>query len=119
MVCLSSHRVSACADLWVAEFQGLWRYIKDWQEVFRHFDRDRSGSIDGHELASALSSFGYKLSPMILALVEQKYGEHHLGSDVSAGGAYFHHCSVWAGRDGIWASAWDYLRSLCEGLCGS
>lgn len=55
------------------EFQGLWRYIKDWQDVFRHFDRDHSGSIDGHELASALSSFGYKLSPMILALVEQKY----------------------------------------------
>lgn len=55
------------------EFQGLWRYIKDWQDVFRHFDRDRSGSIDGHELAAALNSFGYKLSPMILALVEQKY----------------------------------------------
>lgn len=55
------------------EFQGLWRYIKDWQDVFRHFDRDRSGSIDGHELAAALNSFGYKLSPMILSLVEQKY----------------------------------------------
>lgn len=55
------------------EFQGLWRYIKDWQEVFRHFDRDRSGSIDGHELASALNSFGYKLSPIILSLIEQKY----------------------------------------------
>jgi len=55
------------------EFQGLWRYIKDWQDVFRHFDRDRSGSIDGRELAAALNSFGYKLSPMLLTLVEQKY----------------------------------------------
>ncbi|KAF9648065.1 EF-hand [Thelephora ganbajun] len=55
------------------EFQGLWRYIKDWQDVFRHFDRDRSGSIDGHELASALNSFGYKLSPQLLSLIEQKY----------------------------------------------
>lgn len=55
------------------EFQGLWRYIKDWQDVFKHFDRDRSGSIDGHELSAALNSFGYKLSPMILALIEQKY----------------------------------------------
>jgi len=55
------------------EFQGLWRYIKDWQEVFRHFDQDHSGSIDGHELAAALTSFGYKLSPQLLSLVEQKY----------------------------------------------
>lgn len=59
----------------VVEFQGLWRYINDWQRVFKHFDRDRSGSIDGHELSAALDSFGYKLSPQLLSLVEQKYGE--------------------------------------------
>jgi len=63
------------------EFQGLWRYIKDWQGVFRHFDRDHSGSIDGHELASALNSFGYKLSPQLLSLVEQKYVASGPGSD--------------------------------------
>lgn len=56
------------------EFAGLWKYIADWQNVFKHFDRDRSGSIDGHELAQALRSFGYTLSPFILSLVEQKYG---------------------------------------------
>ena len=33
------------------EFAGLWKYIADWQNVFKHFDRDQSGSIDGHELA--------------------------------------------------------------------
>lgn len=74
------------------EFQGLWRYIKDWQEVFRHFDRDHSGSIDGHELASALNSFGYKLSPQLLSLVEQKYGECGFGATMRAfhceGGGY-------------------------------
>ena len=58
----------------VLEFAGLWKYISDWQNVFRHFDRDRSGSIDGHELADALRSFGYTLSPTILSLLEQKYG---------------------------------------------
>ncbi|GBE82346.1 hypothetical protein BKA93DRAFT_760590 [Sparassis latifolia] len=56
-----------------SEFSGLWKYIQDWQNVFRHFDRDRSGSIDGHELAEALRSFGYNLSPNILTLIEQKY----------------------------------------------
>ncbi|GLB35101.1 putative EF-hand domain containing protein [Lyophyllum shimeji] len=41
--------------------------------VFRHFDRDRSGSIDGRELAEALRSFGYNLSPPLLTLIEHKY----------------------------------------------
>ncbi|EIN06448.1 EF-hand [Punctularia strigosozonata HHB-11173 SS5] len=62
------------------EFAGLWKYIRDWQNVFRHFDRDRSGSIDGRELQEALSQFGYNLSPQLLTLVERKY-------DMKAGAA--------------------------------
>jgi len=56
-----------------AEFSGLWKYISDWQGVFRHFDRDRSGSIDGQELSEALRTFGYNLAPSLLVLIEQKY----------------------------------------------
>jgi len=56
-----------------AEFSGLWKYIADWQGVFRHFDRDQSGSIEGRELSEALRSFGYSLSPPLLMLIEQKY----------------------------------------------
>ncbi|RDB25186.1 Programmed cell death protein 6 [Hypsizygus marmoreus] len=55
------------------EFSGLWKYIKDWQNVFKHFDRDRSGSIDGQELRDALAQFGYNLSPPLLDLVQKKY----------------------------------------------
>ncbi|KAI0686713.1 hypothetical protein BC835DRAFT_441785 [Cytidiella melzeri] len=56
-----------------SQFAGLWKYVKDWQNVFRHFDRDRSGSIDGQELSQALSQFGYNLSPQLMNLVEKKY----------------------------------------------
>jgi len=56
-----------------AEFSGLWKYIADWQGVFRHFDRDQSGTIEGRELSEALRSFGYNLSPPLLMLIEQKY----------------------------------------------
>ena len=59
------------------EFTGLWKYISEWQGVFRHFDKDRSGTIDGHELAEALRSFGYRLAPSLLTLIEQKYGKPH------------------------------------------
>ncbi|KAF8466516.1 hypothetical protein JB92DRAFT_3086221 [Gautieria morchelliformis] len=63
------------------EFAGLWKYVKRGirslmarnVSVFRHFDSDRSGSIDGPELANALRQFGYNLSPQLLSLVEKKY----------------------------------------------
>ncbi|KAG8704068.1 hypothetical protein FRC08_002475 [Ceratobasidium sp. 394] len=55
------------------EFAGLWKYIADWQNVFRHFDSDDSGSIEGHELANALRQFGYNLSPQLIGLIATKY----------------------------------------------
>ncbi|KAJ6618361.1 hypothetical protein B0H10DRAFT_1947721 [Mycena sp. CBHHK59/15] len=55
------------------EFSGLWKYISDWQNVFRHFDRDGSGSIEGQELAQAMRSFGYNLTPSLLTMIERKY----------------------------------------------
>ncbi|ESK91423.1 hypothetical protein Moror_2696 [Moniliophthora roreri MCA 2997] len=62
------------------EFSGLWKYIKEWQNVFRHFDQDRSGSIDGAELANALAQFGYNLSPQLLDLVQKKYDPKPAGA---------------------------------------
>jgi hypothetical protein len=41
--------------------------------VFRQFDRDRSGTIEPPELANALSTFGYNLSPQIIQLLQRKY----------------------------------------------
>jgi len=67
------------------EFVGLWRYIKDWQNVFRHFDKDRSGTIEGAELNSALREFGYNLSPQLLQLVLRKYA-----SDVDVAPGFQH-----------------------------
>jgi len=56
-----------------AEFSGLWKYIADWQNVFKHFDRDSSGTIEGRELSEALQSFGYNFTREILSLIEKKY----------------------------------------------
>jgi len=50
---------SGAIDLY--EFQSLWKYVTDWQNCFRSFDRDNSGSIDQNELKTALMTFG-KLS---------------------------------------------------------
>ena len=96
-----------------AEFSGLWKYIHDWQGVFRHFDRDRSGSIDGVELAEALRSFGYNLPPNILTLVEQKYSTscacHAAQCDfVLSDFRDFFSKSFRSGWR-VWASSWNHL----------
>jgi Ca2+-binding EF-hand superfamily protein len=69
-------------DIDFNEFSGLWKYIEDWQHVFRRFDKDGSGSIDGNELRSALNQFGFKLPPQLLALLLAKYSSAPTGSDV-------------------------------------
>jgi Ca2+-binding EF-hand superfamily protein len=68
------------------EFSGLWRYVKDWQNVFRHFDKDRSGSIDSNELQAALKQFGFNLSPQLLTEVEKKYASGVVGGPGGPGG---------------------------------
>lgn len=61
----------------MTEFTRLWKYIVEWERVFRHFDRDHSGTIEKRELADAMRNFGYNLSPALLKLVEHKYGNLH------------------------------------------
>jgi Ca2+-binding EF-hand superfamily protein len=46
---------------------------QEWQHVFRRFDQDGSGSIDGSELQSALTQFGFKLPQHLLQLLLAKY----------------------------------------------
>ncbi|XP_064640858.1 programmed cell death protein 6-like isoform X4 [Lineus longissimus] len=55
------------------EFQSLWKYITDWQNTFRSYDRDNSGNIDRNELKTALTSFGYRLSDRLYDVLIRKF----------------------------------------------
>ena len=55
------------------EFSGLWKYVTDWQNCFRSFDRDNSGTIDRNELKQALESFGYRLSEQFYYVLIKKF----------------------------------------------
>ncbi|KAJ2687405.1 hypothetical protein IWW39_002934 [Coemansia spiralis] len=55
------------------EFIGLWRYIEEWKQCFRTFDRDNSGTIDRGELNQALSAFGFRVSPQVVDSLVRKY----------------------------------------------
>jgi len=55
------------------EFRALWRYVTDWEKCFRRYDLDGSGTIDKHELKTALSSFGFRLSDRFYDLLIRKF----------------------------------------------
>ncbi|WVO17097.1 hypothetical protein L204_104785 [Cryptococcus depauperatus] len=55
------------------EFEGLYRYIQDWHNIFARFDRDSSGLIDRSELHSALLGFGFALPPELIRKVEKRF----------------------------------------------
>lgn len=62
------------------EFAALWRYITDWLNCFRSFDRDNSGNIDQNELQTALTNFGYRLSNNFYSLIMKKFDRDGKGS---------------------------------------
>lgn len=62
------------------DFGALWKYVTDWQNCFRSFDRDNSGNIDKEELKSALIAFGYRLSDHIVGLLVRKFDRFGKGT---------------------------------------
>ncbi|KAI7697713.1 Programmed cell death protein 6 [Sarcoptes scabiei] len=66
------------------EFANLWRYVTDWLNCFRSFDRDNSGNIDPKELRQALTTFGYRFSDNFLDILMKRYdreGKGHVTFD--------------------------------------
>ncbi|RLW13061.1 hypothetical protein DV515_00000069 [Chloebia gouldiae] len=62
-----------------SEFTGVWKYITDWQNVFRTYDRDNSGMIDKNELKQALTGFGYRLSDQFYDILIRKFDRQGKG----------------------------------------
>ncbi|XP_050295407.1 programmed cell death protein 6 [Anthonomus grandis grandis] len=62
------------------DFGALWKYVTDWQNCFRSFDRDNSGNIDRDELKTALTSFGYRLSDNLINIMVRKFDRHGNGT---------------------------------------
>lgn len=56
------------------EFAGVWKYITDWQNIFRTYDRDNSGFIDKNELKQALTGFGEQQSMKCISLFAEVKG---------------------------------------------
>lgn len=56
-----------------AEFKDLWQALNGWKNTFSSYDRDRSGSVEGHELQQAIGAMGYNLSPQAMNCIMKRY----------------------------------------------
>ncbi|XP_058251559.1 calpain-1 catalytic subunit-like [Hemibagrus wyckioides] len=64
--------------LGLTEFHVLWEKIKIYNEVFRKFDVDRSGTMSPQEMCRAIEAAGFKLNSDIFQLVMLRYTEQDL-----------------------------------------
>ncbi|GAA6088784.1 calpain-1 catalytic subunit [Tachysurus ichikawai] len=67
--------------LGLTEFHVLWEKIKNYLEVFRKFDVDKSGTMSSYEMRMALESAGFKLNNHIFQLIILRYTEQDLTVD--------------------------------------
>jgi Ca2+-binding EF-hand superfamily protein len=51
----------------------LWGFLTSWRHLFDRFDVDRSGTISLDEFTSALTAFGYRLSPQYVRQLFDAY----------------------------------------------
>jgi len=55
------------------EFKDLWQALNSWKNLFMSVDRDRSGTVEGHEMQQVISSLGYNLSPQAMNCIMRRF----------------------------------------------
>lgn len=70
------------------EFSQLWRYVTDWLNCFRSYDKDNSGNIDRSELKHALTTFGYRFSDQFYEILMRRFDRDGKGRFFHFGGRF-------------------------------
>ncbi|XP_036930263.1 sorcin isoform X1 [Acanthopagrus latus] len=55
------------------EFKELSQVINGWKATFSSYDRDHSGTVEGHELQQAISGMGFNLSPQAMNVIMRRH----------------------------------------------
>ncbi|GAB1286765.1 Calpain-3 [Apodemus speciosus] len=59
------------------EFHHLWKKIKAWQKIFKHYDTDHSGTINSYEMRNA----GFHLNSQLYDIITMRYADKHMNID--------------------------------------
>ncbi|KAM5238844.1 calpain-8 [Ctenodactylus gundi] len=71
MICLLDS--SGTGTLGPTELRTLWLKIQKYLEIFRHTDHNSSGTIDAHEMRTALRKAGFTLNNQVQQVVAMQY----------------------------------------------
>lgn len=61
----------------VQEFQQLYRFVNQWLDTFRGYDKDQSGLIEEAEVAQAFQQMGYRFSREFVQFLISKADKTH------------------------------------------
>ncbi|KAM4641670.1 calpain-1 catalytic subunit-like [Discoglossus pictus] len=61
--------------LQLEEFRCLWSKIKEWESIFKSFDKDWSGTMDSCELRVALEATGFHLNNQMVESISRRFGD--------------------------------------------
>ncbi|KAM4693240.1 calpain-8 isoform 2-T2 [Discoglossus pictus] len=68
-------------SLSLVEFKTLWMKIQKYMEIYLKVDTDRSGTMDAHEMRTALQEAGFTLNNKIQQSIAQRYASNDLTID--------------------------------------
>uniref|UniRef100_A0A7N6FCT7 Calpain-3 n=1 Tax=Anabas testudineus TaxID=64144 RepID=A0A7N6FCT7_ANATE len=63
------------------EFKHLWKKIKEWQLIFKRYDKDKSCSISSFEMRNAVNDAGFHLNKQLYDIIAMRYADEHLNID--------------------------------------
>ncbi|XP_071323662.1 calpain-3b isoform X2 [Trachinotus anak] len=63
------------------EFKHLWKKIKEWQLIFKRYDKDKSSSISSFEMRNAVNDAGFHLNKQLYDILAMRYADEHLNID--------------------------------------
>ncbi|KAM9840530.1 calpain-3b [Aulostomus maculatus] len=63
------------------EFKHLWTKIKQWQLIFKRYDKDKSCSISSFEMRNAVNDAGFHLNKQLYDIIAMRYADEHLNID--------------------------------------
>ncbi|XP_072311736.1 calpain-3b isoform X2 [Eucyclogobius newberryi] len=63
------------------EFKHLWKKIKNWQVIFKKYDKDKSWSINSFEMRNAVNEAGFHLNNQLYNILALRYANEQLHID--------------------------------------
>ncbi|KAI5616713.1 calpain-3 isoform X5, partial [Silurus asotus] len=67
--------------LHLQEFRQLWNKIKQWKEIFKHYEAEQTGFISSYEMRNAINDAGFRLNNPLYNIITTRYANKNMNID--------------------------------------